>query len=182
MGTRYKHIGYFNNIADIVYLRKKTADEVIDYWKQGLGEFHKKDVHELDTDFVIPNSPNFRLIGDYQKQTADKQYIVIDDTFDMEENQLDVHTTNKEDFFIDIYEKYEEEGVTFEECPYCGEEVKLEAELKVQVCPSCGKHIVTCSMCLNEDWGAKCSRHCCLEIVARTLNGEKGFENPNEEV
>ena len=36
---------------------------------------------------------------------------------------------------------------TYEVCPHCDHEVELDAELKVQTCPVCGKRIVTCSMC-----------------------------------
>lgn len=39
------------------------------------------------------------------------------------------------------------EDKTYEVCPQCGEEVELDAELKVQTCPSCGARIATCSMC-----------------------------------
>lgn len=37
---------------------------------------------------------------------------------------------------------------TEEHCPFCDEVVELDPELKVQRCPKCGKHIVTCSMCI----------------------------------
>lgn len=36
---------------------------------------------------------------------------------------------------------------TYEFCPYCEQDVKLQPELSIQICPSCGKHIVSCSMC-----------------------------------
>lgn len=55
---------------------------------------------------------------------------------------------------------------TYEICPYCGEEVELEAELKVQTCPSCGKRIVTCTMCPDY---IEC-HHCLLERVAHKEN------------
>ena len=51
---------------------------------------------------------------------------------------------------------------TYEVCPHCGEEVELEAELKVQTCPSCGKRIVTCSMCLAVDEAESYCHYCCL--------------------
>lgn len=54
---------------------------------------------------------------------------------------------------------------TYEYCPHCDTEVKLEAELSVQVCPSCGKYIVACSMC------EKCTLNCPLEKEAKKLNG-----------
>ncbi len=62
---------------------------------------------------------------------------------------------------------------TYEVCPHCGEEVELKAELMVQTCPSCGKRIVTCSMCrateCNEDYCSKC----CLCYQAEVENKER---------
>jgi len=61
---------------------------------------------------------------------------------------------------------------TYEVCPHCGAEVELDAELKVQTCPKCGKRIVTCSMCracyTNDNY---CER-CCLEYQAEVENEE----------
>lgn len=60
----------------------------------------------------------------------------------------------------------------YEVCPYCGEEVELDAELKVQTCPNCGKRIVTCSMCRACDTDQPYCVHCCLEYQAKAENGE----------
>lgn len=57
--------------------------------------------------------------------------------------------------------------VTYEMCPHCGNEVVLKAELSVQKCPSCGKYIVCCSMC------DECLQDCPYEEEAKRLN-EKG--------
>jgi DNA-directed RNA polymerase subunit RPC12/RpoP len=61
---------------------------------------------------------------------------------------------------------------TYEVCPHCGEEVELDAELKVQTCPKCGKRIVTCSMCLACETKDNYCTHCCLEFQAQVENGE----------
>lgn len=58
-----------------------------------------------------------------------------------------------------------EENVVYELCPQCEEEVKLKNEFKVQICPSCGKHIVPCSLCTNI-----CKTDCPLELLANKLN------------
>lgn len=62
---------------------------------------------------------------------------------------------------------------TYEVCPYCGEEVELDAELKVQTCPSCGRRIVTCSMCpayMSDDPDAPKCNNCILEYLAHREN------------
>jgi len=62
---------------------------------------------------------------------------------------------------------------TWEFCPHCEEEVMLDAELKVQTCPNCGKRIVTCSMCLACNIPDKhyCA-NCCLCYQADKENEE----------
>ncbi len=35
----------------------------------------------------------------------------------------------------------------YEWCPYCEQEVKLDAVLKKQICPDCGKIIYPCALC-----------------------------------
>ena len=62
---------------------------------------------------------------------------------------------------------------TYEVCPHCGNEVELDAELKVQTCPSCGMRIVTCSMCRASDEGNYCT-NCALCCQARRENEELG--------
>ena len=66
---------------------------------------------------------------------------------------------------------------TYEVCPQCGEEVELDAELKIQTCPSCGARIVTCSMCRAVDIDSKCCVNCPLEIQARLESSEKIAES-----
>lgn len=67
----------------------------------------------------------------------------------------------------------EKKEYTYEICPYCGGEVELDAELKVQTCSNCGKHIVTCSMCLaSSDNVEGCCKSCPLEYLADKMNEE----------
>lgn len=40
-----------------------------------------------------------------------------------------------------------QETTITELCPYCEQEVELEAEFHVQVCPNCGEYIMPCSQC-----------------------------------
>lgn len=58
-------------------------------------------------------------------------------------------------------------GKTTELCPFCEQEVEIDAILDVHRCPNCQKVIVACSMC--ED----CKSDCYLEQEAKYLNGEK---------
>jgi predicted RNA-binding Zn-ribbon protein involved in translation (DUF1610 family) len=66
-----------------------------------------------------------------------------------------------------------DDNKTYEPCPFCDEEVALDAELKVQTCPNCGKRIVTCSMCRACDTEGDYCTHCCLNYQARVENEEK---------
>lgn len=66
-----------------------------------------------------------------------------------------------------IHDKRTRQEITYEYCPWCDTEVRLKAQLSVQKCPSCGKHIVCCSMC------DECVHDCPYEEEAKRLN-EKG--------
>ena len=59
---------------------------------------------------------------------------------------------------------------TYEYCPHCDTEVALDAELKVQTCPNCGKRIVTCSMCRACDTEDNYCTKCCLSYQAQAEN------------
>lgn len=66
---------------------------------------------------------------------------------------------------------------TYEVCPHCGEEVQLDAELKVQVCPNCGKHLVSCSMCpayMSDEMPdhQRFCQNCILEYLENKMNEE----------
>lgn len=62
----------------------------------------------------------------------------------------------------------EDEDMVVEWCPHCEEEVWLDPVLCLQTCPSCGKHIVPCSIC--EDM--HCS-NCKLAESCESLNEAK---------
>ena len=65
---------------------------------------------------------------------------------------------------------------TYEVCPHCGEEVMLDAELKVQTCPNCGKRIIACSMCLASETGEHYCCRCCLDYQAKAENARREEE------
>lgn len=67
------------------------------------------------------------------------------------------------------------ENTTYEVCPFCEEEVELNAELMVQTCPHCGRRIVTCSMCRACDTEDNYCTHCCLDYQARVENQENDW-------
>lgn len=74
-----------------------------------------------------------------------------------------------------------ETNKTYEVCPHCEQEVKLDAELKVQTCPNCGRSIVTCSMCLACDTDKPYCVHCCLQYQAMIENKEKGMLDDDDD-
>ena len=67
-------------------------------------------------------------------------------------------------------------GHCWEVCPDCGEEVMLDAELKVQTCPNCGMRIVPCSMCRACDTDKPFCTNCCLCYQAEVENREREEE------
>lgn len=172
----YKHLGYFNEVADLMDLAQKSADEIVDYWAKGFGHFYEDKYNESETD-LIAEEEDEAVKKNVTRFTKDGKYAITDGTW---ETWVKEHEDAEDsDTYIDIYElsvvqEYEED-VTYEVCPYCGAEVELDAELKVQRCPECGKHIVTCSMCLNEELNYPC-KDCCLEILAHKLNEEENEE------
>lgn len=62
-----------------------------------------------------------------------------------------------------------------EYCNNCGSYVKIQNELKVQVCPICGRFIVPCNLCpLTDDEhnNASTCELCPLERLCKSMNNE----------
>ena len=75
------HIGYYNEKEDLEYLINRTADEVVEYYNNGFGNFFRVEDEGFDVDEEIKE----------ESITSDKQYVVIIDK-DCDSNS-----------FIDIY-------------------------------------------------------------------------------
>ena len=116
----------------------------------------------VDDNFVI-------MEGDEPLKWSDNGHPVIyGDRRDAEADKQDATIITEREYI----ENYVWKGMTFEVCPHCGEEVALDAELKVQTCPNCGKRIVACSMCRAcEESGDYC-KNCPLCFQADAENGE----------
>ena len=119
-----RHIGYFNDEADINNLN---------------GKFYK----EKDGDIL-----DFNEIDNKKCEvTHDGKYFV---TFPFEEKG--VWITDNPNCFIDVYEvignddEYDD-GTCPEWCPNCEREVKLPKKLSIYRCPACGFWNVNCNMC-----------------------------------
>lgn len=63
-----------------------------------------------------------------------------------------------------------------EYCSYCEQEVKLDNELKVQICPNCGAPIIPCSICPTE----KCA-NCPLDAVCQSRCAEYDKKRKEQE-
>lgn len=59
----------------------------------------------------------------------------------------------------------------YEYCPYCEDEVELQWNFDVQICPNCGRPIVPCSLCKG------CKSDCALEKNAKLLAKQMGFND-----
>lgn len=129
--------------------------------------------NNLDDDFfaqVLENCYDYEIAG----------------WFDVEKLREDLFYNDEEDIktLAELKAKLEEEeGKTTEYCTHCDTYVKVDAELKVQTCPNCGKRIVTCSMCRavdedkDVDFGGMYCHHCCLDFQAHIENCELEANN-----
>lgn len=158
--TNFRHLGYYSELQDIRDLFGRNADYIVKYMLNEFGAFTKQKGN-VDTDisgFTDKYNPN-----EYQL-TTNGDYLV----------RFERGTNNDEDWFIDIYERYvvevinEDDEYIWEYCPHCDMEVKLPCELKVHICPNCGKHIVACSLCET----SSCASKCPLETLCCKLNGD----------
>lgn len=99
----YKHVGYFNLAGDIADLAGRSADEIVNNWKKGMGaSFFHSEEPDLDPDAV--ESTAMREKGQI-RISSDGLYVIHDRTTDADIKraaEMDGHAAT--DFFIDIYE------------------------------------------------------------------------------
>lgn len=116
----YKHLGYFNEVGDIRELSRKSADEILDYWKKGYGAFYSSDGDE-DSDLIAEQEKNAIKSGDV-KFTTDGKYVIVDISWNgWKEEYADAEDGDDSNVFIDIYElktdinsfPYREETIEF---------------------------------------------------------------------
>ena len=155
--TNFRHLGYYSELQDIRDLFGRNADYIVKYMLNEFGAFTKQKGN-VDTDisgFTDEYNPN-----EYQL-TTNGDYLV----------KFERGTNNDDNWFIDIYERYVVEvndDYIWEYCPHCDIEVKIPYELKVHICPNCGKHIVACKLCETRSCASKCP----LDALCRKLNGD----------
>lgn len=103
---RYRHLGYYNDISDIMALSQKTASEIVNYHKSGFGAFHTDTVHEEDSD-LIPEDEVEAITHNIVRFTPDGRYAVSDTSspsWKLEHADCENEDSNA---FIDIYELIE---------------------------------------------------------------------------
>lgn len=88
---KYRHIGYYNDIEDVVTLFNATPDEIVEYKNNNFGVFYECSVMDIDTDNIHAEDK------DIIKFTTDKEYIVVKDFM------TDSTEYVSESDFIDIY-------------------------------------------------------------------------------
>lgn len=103
--TIYGHLGYFNEVGDIRQLTRKSADEIIDYWKKGYGAFYEdSEPRSNDTKLVLEEEDENIKSGDV-KVTSDGKYAIADSSWDVwAEQYADAEDGDDSDCYIDIYE------------------------------------------------------------------------------
>jgi hypothetical protein len=158
----FRHIGYYNDYEDVKHLFGCTANYVVQTMLDGLGAFHSV-TGESETDI-----DDYKLESDADKfvKTTNGNFLV----------RFERGSDDGEGWFIDIYKLMEvededtidEDDKVYEYCPYCENDVVLENELKVQICPDCGHAIVPCNICPLDN----CCSKCPLDELCRQKNEE----------
>ena len=167
MNKTYKHIGYYNDVDDCKALFAESPEEIVNYIACGFGNFHSVNGDD-DTDVIWGDEHDMLL---FQK-SADERYIVRYE-----------RGKGIEGWYIDVYQLREEEpdNRVEEYCGHCDTYVMLENELKVQICPNCGRAIVPCSICPMLDYDnyplMKCSS-CPLAKLCEETNKESKDNKP----
>ena len=106
LSKRYRHLGYYNDIPDIMALSQKTASEIVNHYKSGLGAFHTDTAHEEDTD-LVPADEVEAITHNIVRFTPDGRYAVSDTSspsWKLEHADCENEDSNA---FIDIYELIE---------------------------------------------------------------------------
>lgn len=170
--TTFRHIGYYNDYEDVKELFGCTANFIVQTMLGGLGAFHSVngegetdiDDHKLESDtHKFAKTTNGKYLVRFERGNDKGEGWFIDIYKLME---VEVEDTNNEDKDEEVYEY----------CPYCENEVKLDNEFKVQICPDCGHAIVPCSICPLDS----CCSNCPLDALCRQennkINEESGIE------
>lgn len=173
----FRHIGYYNDQEDITMLFDKSADVVVDNMLGGYGHFYTAE-GEPESDIENPNDESDAYMF---KQTTNRQYLV---RYERGADKQVCKELQDGGWYIDIYKLIEIEvdgaedmnNKVEEYCGHCDQYVYLEDELKVQVCPNCGKAIVPCSICPMLDDKNYHLLHCSFCPLGK-LCEEKNGEN-----
>ena len=142
----FRLIGYYNDIEDIKVMFTASPHNVVSSMLNGIGHFYKSEGEE-DSDIENVEDEKYSYLF---KKTADGQYLV----------RYERGNDDGEGWYIDIYKLTEvgsetstqnnsvdADNMVEEYCGQCDTYVMLLPELKIQKCPSCGKMIVSCSIC-----------------------------------
>lgn len=169
----YRHIGYYNDLEDCKLLFDETPDFIVRYMQKGLGHFYTAESEsETDIEDINEETDTFMF-----KQTTDGQYLVRYEKGEGNDGwYLDIYKLTE----IEVDDNAPEDDKVEAYCGHCDEYVYLEDELKVQVCPNCGKAIVPCSICPMLD-EKNYYLHNCSSCPLGKLCEEKNGENYVEE-
>lgn len=103
-GKRYKHLGYYNEVGDIRELSLQSADEIVEYWKDGYGAFFTDDRPDYDTDIIPEDETDLIAKGDI-RITSDGKYLVYDTSWrGWDKDYEEAEDGDDSDVFIDIFQ------------------------------------------------------------------------------
>ena len=145
---------------------REILDRILEEGKGEALEYYLQDIFCGDE---LPREVDINDFLAYEWETIYKDLGIRDE--DEDEDEDDDEDEDEDDSESDS-DSEPREGTAIEICPFCGEEVILghATQFISEECPSCGKRILPCSLCSEEDM-----KHCNLCPANLRKENQNGF-------
>jgi len=102
--TEYRHIGYYDEIPDILELGGKSADEILDYYMHGHGHFYEDDYTDDEANLVKEEEEDAIAEGSV-RFTSNGKFAIFDSSSPEWNKELEKKEPGDDsDCYIDIYQ------------------------------------------------------------------------------